>query len=155
MLVRYSSVMKLVFAFLVVLAGVGTVIQTGMNMQLRASLGHGILAALTNFCVGFVVLALAIFLCRIPLPTLSSIGGTPAWAWLGGLFGAFFIGTLAVAGRELGGVVMVALIVTGQLLAALVFDHYGWLGFPVRPLSLSRIIGSVLLVTSLILFKES
>jgi transporter family-2 protein len=139
--------MKLVFAFLVVLAGVGTVIQTGMNMQL--------LAALTNFCVGFFVLALAIFLCRIPLPTLSSIGGTPAWAWLGGLFGAFFIGTLAVAGRELGGVVMVALIVTGQLLAALVFDHYGWLGFPVRPLSLSRIIGSVLLVTSLILFKES
>ena len=50
---------------------------------------------------------------------------------------------------------MVALIVTGQLFAALLFDHYGWLGFPIRPLSISRIIGSVLLVTSLILFKES
>ena len=147
--------MKFFFAFLVVLAGIGTVIQTGMNMQLRLSLGHGILAALTNFCVGFFALAAAIVICRIPLPALSAIGQAPAWAWFGGLFGAFFIGTLAIAGRELGGVFMVALIVTGQLFAALLFDHYGWLGFPIRPLSISRIIGSILLVTSPILFKES
>ena len=66
--------MKFLFAFLVVLAGVGTVIQTGMNMQLRLSLGHTVLAALTNFCVGFFALAAAILLCRIPLPTLSTIG---------------------------------------------------------------------------------
>ncbi len=147
--------MKFVFAVLVVLAGIFTSMQTGMNAQLRHSLGHAATAALANFSVGLLALLATIFVLRIPLPSLSAVGQTPAWAWFGGCLGAFLIGTLAVAARELGGAMIVALLVGGQLFAALILDHYGWLGFPVRPITLSRVAGSVLLIVSLLLFKES
>ena len=33
----------------------------------------------------------------------------------------------------IGGATFLALLVAGQMVAALAIDHYGWLGFPVRP----------------------
>lgn len=149
------SRMKLMFALLVVLAGICTSIQTGMNAQVRLALGHATTAAMVNFMVGFLALFSVITLFRIPLPSWSAVGSVPVWAWFGGCLGAFLIGTLALSAHELGGAAIVALLVTGQLLAALVLDHYGWLGFPVRSLTLARVVGSALIVIGLILFKES
>ena len=36
---------------------------------------------------------------------------------------------------------MIALIISGQLLAGLVLDHYGLLGVQVRPINLTRVFG--------------
>lgn len=146
--------MKLLLSLLVVLAGAGNALQTGMNMQLRSSLGHGITAMVCNFLVGLTALLAVLLVVRGPLPSMSVITATPVWAWFGGLFGAFLVVSMAVAGRDLGGVLLVVLFVAGQLAAALVLDHYGWLGFPERPVTASRVIGCVLLIVSLILFKE-
>lgn len=146
--------MKLLLSLLVILAGAGGVLQTGMNMQLRNSLGNGITAIVCNFTVGLLaLLAICVFV-RAPLPSMNVISGTPLWAWFGGLFGAFLVFSLAVSGKELGGLLLVVLFVAGQLGAALVIDHYGWVGFPERPVTVSRILGCVLLIVSLILFKE-
>jgi transporter family-2 protein len=146
--------MKLLLSLLVLVAGMGNAVQTGMNMQLRNSLGHGIVAIACNFIVGLLALLAILVFVRVPLPSFSVIADTPLWAWFGGLFGAFLVVSLAVSGKELGGVLLVVLFVAGQLGAALVLDHYGWLGFPERPVTPSRILGCVLLITSLVLFKE-
>ena len=44
-------------------------------------------------------------------------------------------------------------VVTGQLLASLVIDHYGWLGFPVHPISLLRVFGVLFLFAGVIIIK--
>lgn len=143
-----------VLAVIVVLAGASTVAQTAMNAQLRASLGHGLLGAGINFLVGIVTLATLILVMRIPFPSVQMLAQVPTWAWFGGVLGAFFVGALTFAGWELGAVMVVVLVVTGQLLASLVMDHFGWLGYPVRPISFSRVLGGVLLVIALFLFTK-
>lgn len=147
--------MKLVLALAVAFAGALTAVQLGMNAQLRHSFGHGILGALVNFTVGTVLLACIVAAARIPLPSMAAVTQVPAWAWLGGACGAFLVTIGAIAGRELGALYIGALLVTGQLLMGLVLDHFGWFGFPVKPFTLAKLCGCVLLVISLILFREN
>lgn len=146
--------MKLILALGVLIAGASTAAQLGMNSQLRHSLGHGTFGSLVNFLVGTTALILLIVVARIPLPSAQAVAQTPSWAWFGGLCGAFLVTMSAVAGRELGAVYIAALLVTGQLCMSLVLDHFGWFGFPIRPFTITKLVGCALLLVSLILFKE-
>jgi bacterial/archaeal transporter family-2 protein len=47
----------------------------------------------------------------------------------------------------------VALLVAGQMLASLAFDHYGMLGLAQRPADVTRIIGAVLLVAGVVMIR--
>jgi len=41
--------------------------------------------------------------------------------------------------------------VLGQLMASLVIDHYGWLGFPTHAISLVRLTGAALVFVGVLL----
>ncbi len=146
--------MQLLLSFLVALVGAGTVFQTAMNAQLRASLGHSLLGAAINFGVGLLVLGLMIALMRVPLPAPQVLGTVPPWAWCGGILGASFVAVVAFAGRELGALVVVGAVVVGQVVASILIDHYGWLGFPERALSPTKILGCVLLIGGFVMLKR-
>jgi transporter family-2 protein len=146
--------MQILLSLLVALVGAGTVVQTAMNSQLRASLGHTVLGAAVNFSVGLGVLGLMIMLLRIPLPSAQAVGAVPLWAWCGGALGASFVAVVAYAGRDLGALVVVGAVVVGQVLASLLIDHYGWLGFPERPFTTARFLGCVLLLGGFLLLKR-
>jgi len=147
--------MKLILGIVVMVAGAISALQLGMNAQLRHSFGHGTVAALVNFTIGTLALAGFVLLARLPIPTIAQVSAVPAWAWLGGLCGAVIVTTTAIAGRELGALSIAALVVSGQLVMSVVLDHFGWFGFPVKPFTMAKAIGCVLLVVSLVLFKES
>jgi uncharacterized membrane protein YdcZ (DUF606 family) len=51
-------------------------------------------------------------------------GGTHR-AWSGGLFSAIFIGPAIFLVPLLGAATFIALLVTGQMLASVTFDHFG------------------------------
>jgi len=46
------------------------------------------------------------------------------------------------------------LALSGQLIAALVLDHYGLLGLSVHPLSLWRVVGTILLLAGVALITR-
>ena len=54
----------------------------------------------------------------------------------------------------IGGATFLALIVAGQMLMALALDHYGWLGFPVRPVDAWRVGGAVLVIAGMFLLAR-
>lgn len=91
---------------------------------------------------------------RDPVPPASAIARVPWWAWSGGIFGAIFIALSIVTIPKLGGAAYIALLVTGQMLAALAFDQFGWLGIPERHIDLPRLIGVALLVGGVILIRR-
>ena len=128
------------------LAGFGLTIQVGMNAAIRGATGSAGFAALANFSVGILALLGFVLLSRAPIPSLATLGALPAWVWLGGTMGAFYVASATIIGPALGGTMLLALTVLGQLSAALVVDHYGWLGFPQHPISIERIAGVVLLL---------
>lgn len=126
-------------------AGLVLTIQVGVNATLRNALGNPVMAALMSFLIGLAGLALFLIVTRAPLPTKAALFAAPAWAWVGGLLGAFYVATAIVVGPRLGAAALLALTVLGQLMASLVVDHYGWLGFPQHTISVARLMGAALL----------
>jgi transporter family-2 protein len=51
-----------------------------------------------------------------------------------------------LVGPRIGAAALLALTVLGQLLASLLVDQFGWLGFPLQPISLTKLAGAALLL---------
>ena len=129
-------------------------VQVGMALTMRQFVGSPMAAALVNFAVGTLFLLIAVALGRGSLTGFAQIGAAPWWAWCAGILGGFYITASAAFGPSLGGATFLALIVAGQMLAALALDHYGWLGFPVRPLDAWRAGGAALIVAGMFLLAR-
>lgn len=97
------------------------------------------------------VLAIAL---RDPVPAASMAGRIPWWTWSGGLFGAVFIGLAILLVPKLGAATFFALLVTGQMLASVVFDQIGLLGLAQRPIDLPRLVGVGLLIGGVVLIRR-
>lgn len=135
------------------MVGAGITIQVGMNATVRMTIGSPILAAIVNFVVGLaalVLLAVASGARVVP----GSVATVPAWAWFGGLLGATYVAATTVLGPKLGAASFLALTLAGQMLAALLVDHYGVIGFPQSPLTPTRLLGTALLVVGVLLIMR-
>src|ERR1700761_8690337 len=139
------------YFILAFVAGMALTVQVGINSTLRRGLGSPGMATLVSFAVGTVGLALFLLLTRTSLPTRTAMASVPSWAWYGGLVGAFYVATTVIAGPRLGSATLLALVVLGQLLASLVIDHFGWIGFPEHPHSTLRVLGAILLFSGVLL----
>ncbi len=127
-------------------AGMAAPTQFAINTQLRQVVGGPVLAAALSFLVGTVVLFATTALVRRSVPELGPIVSAPWWMWTGGLLGAFFVCASIVLTPRLGAATTVGLFLTGQVIGSIAIDHFGLLGVPVQPASLTRIGGAVLIV---------
>ena len=135
------------------LVGAGITIQVGMNATVRMTIGSPVLAAIVNFVVGLaalVLLAVASGARVVP----GSVATVPAWAWFGGLLGATYVAATTVLGPKLGAASFLALTLAGQMVAALLVDHFGVIGFPQSPLTPIRLLGTALLVVGVLLIMR-
>ncbi|RYU59397.1 DMT family transporter [Methylolobus aquaticus] len=147
--------MQWTYVFIGLFSGVVLPIQAAVNAQLRQSMTSPVLAALISFVVGTAALIAYIGLSRIPMADLRSAVLAPWWAWLGGLFGAVYVVTAILVTPRLGAATLVAVTVAGQLVAALVMDHFGWLGLPLQPFSGPRVLGALLLMAGVVLMTRN
>lgn len=130
-------------------------VQIGLNAIVGARLGHPLWGSLANFAIGTLLLSLVSVAFGLRVPGAAAFGAVPAWAWIGGLFGAAYIVSSTVIGPVVGGATYLALTVAGQMLAALVIDHYGWIGFPVREINVERVAGALLVVGGVVLLARN
>jgi bacterial/archaeal transporter family-2 protein len=138
---------------LAILIGAGLTVQVGMNATVRDMLGSAAIATIVNFLVGLVALvafALATGARVVP----GAAAAVPAWAWLGGMLGATYVAAATVLGPRLTAAAFLALTLVGQMVAALIVDHYGAIGFPAQPVTVWRAIGVVLLVVGVLLIMR-
>ena len=139
---------------LAVAAGVSIVVQQVLNSNLRMTLNSAAWSGFMSYFVGVVCMALLALALRDPLPSAGVAARIPWWAWSGGLFGAIFIGLAILLVPQLGAATFIALLVTGQMLASVAFDHFGWLGLAQRPIDLPRLIGVALLIGGVVLIRR-
>lgn len=134
-------------------AGAVLPLQAGINSHLRTYAGSPLIAAFISFLVGTVLLFAMTLVLRLPWPSLSALAQAPWWAWLGGLLGAILVFLAIVLAEQLGAAVMVALIITGQMIVSLLLDHYGLVGYTRNTLSPARIMGTLLLLSGVFLIR--
>ena len=140
-------------SLLAVMAGLSFVMQQAVNVNLRASLGSAAWAGFVSYVGGSVCMLVTALALRDPTPHVGVIVKSNWWAWSGGLFGAIYIGIAIVLVPRLGTAAFVTLLVAGQMLASLVFDHYGLFGLVRHPVDLYRLLGAALLVAGVVLVR--
>ena len=141
------------FLILALAAGAVLPVQAGINSHLKIFAGSPLLAAFISFLVGTIALFGLSVVMRVPWPTISVLAQAPWWAWLGGFLGAFLVFMTIVLSQNLGAAVMVALIITGQMITSLILDHYGLIGFARHPINPTRVLGTILLLAGVFLIR--
>jgi transporter family-2 protein len=141
------------YLVLAALAGVGLAFQAVINARLGAALNSSIWAALVQVFVGLVLLFVCLALVRQPLPSLAGAARLPWWIWAGGMLGSAYVLTMIIITRPLGAALAAGAVIVGQMVAALVIDHYGWFGVESQRLSPLRVTGVILLLLGAVLIR--
>jgi bacterial/archaeal transporter family-2 protein len=102
----------------------------GLNAQVARTLGHPLWATMVSLTVSVISILPMLLLFRAGVPSVATIGATPWWIWVGGALGALFITVALITAPELGAVVFITAVVTGQMIASLMLDHFAIAGFP-------------------------
>lgn len=146
--------MKYGLIALVVLAGAGIPIQVAMNSKLREAVRSAPLSIALAFAIGsgaMVALTLSGVMGR---GELGNAGSAPWWAWAGGLFSVAVVLASVVALPEVGAAPVIAATVFGQLVAAMLIDHGGWLGVERIPINGWKVGGAILLFVGALLMQR-
>jgi transporter family-2 protein len=138
---------------IVAIAGVSFVFQQAVNSNLRVEISSPWWAGFVSYLGGTIVMLLAALALREPL-SLASVSATSSMSWTGGIFGAIYIAISILMLPKLGAATVLALLVAGQMIGSIVFDHYGLLGVPVHSVNLSRILGALLLMAGVLLIRR-
>ncbi|MCB9989716.1 MAG: DMT family transporter [Rhodospirillales bacterium] len=128
-------------------------LQAIVNSRLGQELGHPFWGTIINFSVGLVFILLLALVVRVPVPAVAVIGGLPLWLWAGGLLGVLFVTGTLFSVSHIGAALMFALIVAGQMLSSLVFDHFHLSGAE-HPVTLWRIVGVLFIIGGVVLIQR-
>ncbi|MGN6411030.1 MAG: DMT family transporter [Nitrobacter sp.] len=145
--------LQIVSFLIVVAAGVSVAFQQILNANLRTELGSPWWAGFVSYLIGMIVMLVVAMLAPGPRPSLSAISGSSWISWTGGFFGAVFIGIAIIMVPRLGAATVLALIVVGQMVGSIAFDHFGLLGLPQQPANLARLLGAGMLVLGVVLIR--
>jgi transporter family-2 protein len=133
-------------------AGALIPVQAAANAALSKSIqGNVPFAALTLFVVAGAASAAVVLLTGGQLPTATALRAAPWWSYLGGFVVAFYVFTITFLAPRLGVGTAIALIVAGQVVAALTIDHFGLLRSLTFPLTPVRLVGAALMVVGVFL----
>jgi transporter family-2 protein len=145
---------ELTLVLLALVAGAGLPVQAGLNAAFARAVGRAEWAALVNFGVGTLALAVWLAMLRAPLPAVGAFARAPGWAWFGGLLGAFYVSAITYVTPRAGVAVTLGLSVAGMMFASIALDAVGGLGLAIRPVTGARVLGAALLVAGVVLVRR-
>jgi transporter family-2 protein len=139
---------------LIALAGTGIPVQVAMNHRLEKVFQSPALATTLSFLIGAFALALVTVSGVLGRGNLLKAPAAPWWAWGGGMLSAFAVIVSIIGLPRAGAGGVIAATVFGQLIFAVVLDHFGWLDVPRIPINAWRIAGVVLLFAGALLMRH-
>ncbi len=130
---------------LMILGGLLLPVQNAVNSKLARTLGSPLAASFVSCIVSLIALGAALIVGVGRSERLSELRTLPWWGWTGGVLGATFLTLMALGASQMRILAVVACVLTGQLLGAMVLDQTGWLEAIQRPLGVQRLLGVALL----------
>lgn len=137
--------MKIHLFALMLIIGVVLALHLTMNAQVgvvlkNAKMGNAIfwiIGALTAVIIGLTSWDAEVF---------SRLKEVPLWLLTAGAMGAALVFGIAWIIPQIGAGPAFVLMIAGQVITGLLFSHFGILGSPVEPITLTKIFGALLLV---------
>lgn len=144
----------LLWSLMGIVAGAFVALQAPINAQLGRGLGSPVAAAGVSFFAGAVVLGIVtVALVRFQGVSLNIREPAPWLFVVGGVLGAVFVTSNVILVQKLGAATLIALLMTGQLMAGLLMDRIGFLGLAVREITAGRMIGVFLLLAGALMIR--
>jgi bacterial/archaeal transporter family-2 protein len=141
---------------LVALAGGAILpVQVALNTLLRRYVGEPMQVTFISYFAGAVASLVLCIAAQYPLPTVAALSQTEWWMWIGGCLGTFYVWATIFTAPKIGAALALALTIAGQMIMALLLDHYGAIGLTQYTASPTRIAGVVLVVLGVSLVAYS
>lgn len=138
---------------LTLLAGALLPLQAGLNTRLGKAAGNPVWASDISFVVGTVALLAYLLVTRQTL-SWGGLKASPAYIWLGGLMGAYYVTFIVLAFPRLGPGLTFGLIVAGQMIVSLILEHNHVLVEQQTPVNPMRILGVILIIAGVIILRR-
>ena len=145
--------MTFVYAITVFL-GVILTVHLAMNGAVGAAIGNPRVGNALFWCIGAIT-ALAIGLSGWQAGALGGIRNVNPLLLTAGAMGASLVFGIAWIIPQIGAQQMTVMLLTGQILSAMLLSHFGWLGSPVQPVNLMNIMGALLMIGGVFLATRS
>ena len=130
-------------------------VQAVLNTKLGKQTGGPLISSMLSFLVGLICLFIInLFANYTALSNMKLLSVSPWYIWMGGLLGAIYVSCIIFVNQQQGVALTFALVVAGQIFISLLIDHFGLLGSIVRPVSIPKIIGAILIIAGLVLIKK-
>jgi transporter family-2 protein len=147
--------MNILPALLAMVCGAVLTTQVGGNVLLGRSINDPYIPAAVNMVTGLVFTLLLLLIAHRPVPAIEQLRAAPWWTWLaGGFLGTVYLTGNILLAPKLGAAALVGLVVTGQLLFAVLADNYGWLGFEQHDATIWRGLGCLLMMGGVTLIAK-
>ena len=142
--------MKIHLYILTMLLGVVLAVHLAMNGKVGNVLQNARVGNAVFWCIGALG-AVAIGLSGWQSGALEPLKQVHPLLLTAGVLGACLVFAIAWLIPQVGaGSVMITLI-AGQVLGGLIMSHYGWLGSPEQPLTISKVVGVVVMIGGVVL----
>jgi len=120
-----------------------------MNSSVAKYIGSSTTANVIFFTVALLTSALIFFLSG-RWDTINNLKALPAILYLAGFVSAFVVLGTTILIPHIGARKFFILLITGQILMAIVVSHFGFLESPQDPINMKKMIGAALVLTGAI-----
>lgn len=144
---------KLLWIVLAFIAGSFLPMQAGINAKLGKAAESPAAASLISFTIGAAALVIYVLMSKQSI-SWQGLKAAPAFAWLGGLLGAFYVTVVILAFPRLGPGLTFAIVVAGQMLFTVVLEHFNILVAQPHAMNAPRLIGVLLVIVGAIIIRK-
>jgi len=144
----------IIYPVLALFTGALIPIQASTNSIFSKSIGNPLITGLMVFIVGLVGMIIFIALSGTTFPVRHQLVSAPLYSDLGGIIIATYVVIITFLVPRIGVGTAIGLIVTGQIICAVIIDHFGLFSVPVHSISITRVAGVLLMIAGIYLVMK-
>jgi transporter family-2 protein len=143
-----------ILSFLALAAGAAIALQASMNSRLGMLLKSSMMGTSIAFLFSFIFIVSVMILTTKQYPTVADIKLVPWYLWfIGPVLSAFGVAMFYYLIPKMGVGSMMSYALSGQIIIAILASHLGWFDLPIKSINITKIIGAILLIISVILIN--
>ncbi|WP_336518371.1 DMT family transporter [Pollutibacter soli] len=145
--------MKELWIFIALISGAILPIQAGLNARMGKSLESPVHASIISFAIGLAGLLIYNIISKNQI-SWAGIRSAPWYAWTPGILGAFYVTAIIMAFPRIGAALTFGLVVAGQMLIAILLDHFNVLVAQQHSMNIWRFFGVMLIIAGVIIIRK-
>jgi len=145
--------MKFLWIVMAFVAGTFLPMQAGLNSRLGKSIESPVYASMISFITGAFAVLIYILITKQHI-SWAGLKTAPAYTWIAGALGAFYVTTVILAFPRIGPALTFGLVVLGQMVIAVLLDHFNIIVANQHSINIWRILGVILIVGGVIIIRK-